>query len=217
MRMLDLYSCQGIGALGYGSTGLFETIIGMDTADMQKHYPYTFQRGDALACNYELLLGFDFIHASPPCQGYSKATPKAHKYKHPRLIAATHQMLYASGLPYVIENVEGSGQELRPNLVISGRDVGLPMERKRYFYVHGLQCSKEEFLSRIAGKFEEVKARKNISPNGSEYVSRDTLMRAFALHEMPAFKARRITKYGIEQGIPPRMTQAIANILFNVW
>lgn len=215
MDMLDLFCCEGIGALGYDASMLFKSITGVDIIDRSKRYPYEFILGSALQLNYEFLGLYDFIHASPPCQAYSKATHPRHKAKHERLIAATHQMLYAAGKPYVIENVEGSGKELRPNLVLSGHDVGLPMERRRYFYVDGLQMGKKEFRERVEYHFMAYYG--GISPNGKDYVSKQQLINAYRLQDHRRFNPAKITKYGIEQGIPPRMTMAIANIMFGVW
>ena len=50
--------------------------------------------------------GFDVIHASPPCQGYSTQT--ADRSKHQRLIPQVRERLQAAGVPYVIENVVGA-------------------------------------------------------------------------------------------------------------
>jgi len=53
--------------------------------------------------------GFDVIHASPPCQHYSAlAKGNWNHDEWPDLIGALRARLVASGLPYVIENVEGS-------------------------------------------------------------------------------------------------------------
>ena len=216
MKALDLFCCNGVGALGYDASGLFETITGVDIHYMGRNYPFQLVTRDAIGLDYDFLGEYAFIHASPPCQAYSKATGARHKDNHPRLILPTHTMLQAWGGPYVIENVEGSGQELRPNLVLSGLDVGLPMTRRRYFHVKGLKISEDKFKSICAAMFSKVAAA-HVSPNGAEYVSKKTLFEAYALNEHSPSKTRRITKYGLEQGIPPRMTQAISSVLFGLW
>jgi len=217
MMMLDLFCCEGIGAMGYGVTGLFDEIWGLDIdTKVYNRYPYTIMVGDALGCRYDFLYKFDFVHASPPCQGYSKATPKHAKHKHARLIAATHTMLRAWGGPYVIENVEGAGAELKPNLCLSGIDVGLPMERRRYFHIHGVKIDEKRFKRICAQKFTQS-TMALVMPNGSQYVNRATLIEAYAMKENPHYDPLRVTRYGLEQGIPPRMTEAIAKIIFGVW
>ena len=75
----------------------------------QPHYPFTFIRADALELDPEFIASFDAIHASPPCQSYSdlaKRNRNGHLW--PRLIEPVREMLIRSGLPYVIENVDGA-------------------------------------------------------------------------------------------------------------
>lgn len=50
---------------------------------------------------------FDAIHASPPCQDYSRAL-RHMAAPQPRLIEPVVEMLEATGLPWVVENVEGA-------------------------------------------------------------------------------------------------------------
>lgn len=73
---------------------------------------------------------FDAIHASPPCQAYSRATagnPSA-RAKHTRLIAFTRELLQATGLPYVIENVEQAKKEMVDPILLCGRMFGMGAE-----------------------------------------------------------------------------------------
>jgi hypothetical protein len=135
-RLLDLCCGGGLAGAGYWRSGCFSEICGVDNNPAMKPvYPFDFVCADMLTLTYDFLLQFDFIHASPPCQAYSYATPEWARDRHLRLIPGTHLMLKASGLPHVIENVPGSALELRPNLALSGLDVGLPMKRPRYFHV----------------------------------------------------------------------------------
>ena len=50
---------------------------------------------------------FDAIHASPPCQTFSR-TKTLHDNEHPDLIEPTRDALVASGKPWVMENVVGA-------------------------------------------------------------------------------------------------------------
>jgi hypothetical protein len=135
-RMLDLFCGGGLAGAGYWQSGCFSEIVGVDiNPDFGYVYPFDFVAGDAIKLDYEFLLEFDFIHASPPCQFYSAITPKWARNRHPRLIPPVHLMLYATGKPYVIENVPGSGHDLRPNFFLSGLDVGLPLDRPRLFHI----------------------------------------------------------------------------------
>jgi len=112
-RLLDLFCGAGGAAMGYHRAG-FE-IVGVDL-EPQPHYPFAFVQGDALAPPVDLGR-FDAIHASPPCQGYSVATNAARwKKSHPRLIEPVRALLQGSGLPWVIENVEGAPLLTAPSL-----------------------------------------------------------------------------------------------------
>lgn len=105
-RLLDLFCCAGGAAMGYSRAG-FE-VVGVDI-DPQPKYPFEFIQGDALALDAGFLAGFDAIHASPPCQSYSDlAKRNGNGHMWPRLIEPVRKMLIATGLPYIIENVEGA-------------------------------------------------------------------------------------------------------------
>lgn len=252
MRMLTLFCGEGLACWGYWLSGRFHEIVGVDIADMSSSYSFDFVQGDALSLTYDFLMGFDFIHASPPCQGYSKMTPD--QSKHPRLIAATHLMLKAAGKPHVIENVEGSGQELKPNLRLYGRDFGLPMHRPRYFHLNQMRASHlstandahvstrskinemiddhqinvstgdhpqmitRQLINALPGADmsiqDEINVCRAVHVHGGQYVNRDTLIQVFGLDCIPLKRRRLLTRDGIEQGIPPAMTKAIAEAMF---
>lgn len=145
-KILDLFSCQGGAARGYARAGF--DVYGVDI-DPQPRYPYAFHRGDALEVLRTLIAGdhidfrhphgrgwltladFAAVHASPPCQAYSTITPDPSR--HPRLIEATRELLKATGLPYVIENVEGARRELDHPVRVCGSGLGLAVRRHRYF------------------------------------------------------------------------------------
>lgn len=76
------------------------------------------------------LADFAAIHASPPCQGYT-ALKAVHGNEWPKLIEPVRELLDATGLPYVIENVQGS--PVRRDLVLCGEMFGLGVIRHRYF------------------------------------------------------------------------------------
>lgn len=76
--------------------------------------------------------GFDAIHASPPCQGYSVAN-NVHKIAHPLLIADVRRLLVASGKPWVIENVQGAWREMPGAVTVCGLSLGLNVKRHRLF------------------------------------------------------------------------------------
>jgi DNA (cytosine-5)-methyltransferase 1 len=124
VRLLDLFCGAGGAAMGYHRAG-FE-VVGVDI-EPQPHYPFEFHQADALTFP---LAGFDAIHASPPCQGYS-VTASLHDAEHPQLVEPVRATLAATGLPYVIENVEGA--PLINFVRLCGSSFGLGVRRHRLF------------------------------------------------------------------------------------
>lgn len=228
MKLLDLFCGEGLAAWGYWKSARFSEIVGVDIADMKHRYAFDFIQRDALTLDYDFLMDFDFIHASPPCQAYSKITPD--QSKHPRLIARTHLMLAAAGKRYVIENVEGSGAELKPTLRLYGRDVGLNMDRPRYFHISDFfinavpgdhfNLSTGSHINAIPGDQINSVVADYLNPSGAvhvhggQYVNRDRLIEAFGLDMIPLARRRLLTREGIEQGIPPAFTKLISEMLF---
>lgn len=75
---------------------------------------------------------FDAVHASPPCQRFSKAQ-RIQGNEHPDLIGPTREVLLELGLPYVIENVEDARPELVDPVTLCGQAFGLHTYRHRLF------------------------------------------------------------------------------------
>ena len=134
-RLLDLFCGAGGAAMGYHRAGF--DVVGVDIKP-QPHYPFEFEQMDALKWLRVFLLDgpiyrkIDAIHASPPCQLFS-AYQRANKRqgKHLNLIPETRELLRATGLPYVIENVPGA--PLEDPQMICGVSVGLEVRRHRLF------------------------------------------------------------------------------------
>lgn len=149
-RLLDLFAGAGGCSVGYDQAGF--DVVGVDTI-AHIDYPYPFACGDAITTLRRLVDGgtigfknwfgaggferwftlndFDTIHASPPCPRYSAATPAANRHKHPDLIGPIRELLQASGLPYVIENVPGA--PLDTPVLLCGSMFGLGVRRHRLF------------------------------------------------------------------------------------
>jgi DNA (cytosine-5)-methyltransferase 1 len=145
VKLLDLYACQGGAGVGYERAGFDVYALDIEVKHAKRN-PHPFHNGSALDALDTLLAGdsiafngkdgtitslhlddFDAIHASPPCQGYSIATagnPTARR-KHQRLIAATRDLLEATGLPWVIENVEQARAQMVDPMMLCGRMFGL--------------------------------------------------------------------------------------------
>ena len=150
-RLLDLFCGAGGAAKGYYDAGF--DVVGVDLLP-QKNYPYEFHQADALTFPLD---GFDVIHASPPCQEYSRSR---YIYNHvpstPKLIPAIRKRLEASGKPWVIENVAFS--DLPDATELCGSMFGLPIRRHRWFssslllFSPGPCCHTPGFYNPIGGK-----------------------------------------------------------------
>lgn len=136
MRILDLF-CGGGGASdGYVAAG--HEVMGVDI-DSQPCYPYPLVAYDALEvlAMPAFIERFDAIHASPPCQPYSRAvTSSSSKWNdtkgkdEPALIGPLRELLQATGKPYVIENVPSAPLD---GFVLCGSMFGLDISRHRIF------------------------------------------------------------------------------------
>lgn len=77
---------------------------------LSKLYPYTFYEADALKLTVADLREYDFIHLGGPCQPWSKMVNcrPGLREKYIDLIEPLRPVLIESGVPFVIENVEGA-------------------------------------------------------------------------------------------------------------
>jgi DNA (cytosine-5)-methyltransferase 1 len=110
-------------------------VVGVDISP-QPRYPYEFVRAEAI--QFLLTYGhrFDFIHASPPCQLYSK-TQRIRQNEHPDLLGPTRDALNAVGVPWVIENVMGASDQMKDPKLFCGAHFGLNTYRHRLFEAGG--------------------------------------------------------------------------------
>lgn len=122
-RLLDFYACQGGAGRGYELAGFDVYAVDIDP---QPRNPHPFHQGDALDVLRRLIRGeavdfrhrdgrverltlsdFAAIHGSPPCQAFTLAQ-RIQGRAHPDLVDPTRQLFAVTGLPWVIENVEGA-------------------------------------------------------------------------------------------------------------
>lgn len=128
-RLLDAFCGVGGATRGYQLAGFHVT--GVDHKPQPHYVGDAFHQGDALEYIREHGHEYDAIHASPPCQAYSRANNIHGRTDHPQLIEPTRALLKATGLPYVIENVPGS--PLHEPYLLCGRAFGLNVKRHRLF------------------------------------------------------------------------------------
>ena len=128
--VLDLYCCAGGAALGYYQAGF--NVTGIDI-QQRNNYFADFIRADAIEYLKQHGHEYDFVHASPPCQKYSRSTGqwRAQGRTYVDLVDDTRDALREVGRPYVIENVPQA--PLRKDLELRGEMFGLKVIRKRIF------------------------------------------------------------------------------------
>ena len=105
-RLLDLFCCAGGASVGYHRAGF--DVVGVDI-DPQPHYPFEFIQSDVLRSPPTSSLSS--TRSTPPRRVsripiWRSATGTPTRW--PRLIEPVRDLLAATGLPYVIENVEGA-------------------------------------------------------------------------------------------------------------
>jgi DNA (cytosine-5)-methyltransferase 1 len=195
-RLLDLFCGAGGAAMGYHRAG-FE-VVGVDIAP-QPHYPFTFHQADAMTWPLE---GFDAIHASPPCQGYSRMRhlPWLAGREYPLLLDPVRERLIAAAVPWVIENVEDAPMPW--SVVLCGTMFDLPIYRHRRFGMSMLilqpQCGPHAEVV-FAGRM--LKGRGRVS----------TWERGIRMPEVMG--CPWMTQKEVSQAIPPAYTEFIGERL----
>jgi DNA (cytosine-5)-methyltransferase 1 len=211
MRLLDLFCGAGGAGMGYHRAG-FE-VVAVDIAP-QPNYPFEFHQADALDFLFRHWREFDAAHASPPCQSYLNLGAVNRKlgrpYDHPDLVSATRAALQAMGLPYVIENVEGS--PLVDPVRVCGTGLDLPLRRHRLFESNipltGIACAH--------GRYTESKYWTGWRPKGEHRLS--TVVQVYGnaggRHEWPAAMGIDwMTPREMCEAIPPAYTEHIGQQL----
>lgn len=128
-KLLDLFCCAGGAGEGYKLAGF--DVTGVDIEPQPKN-PHRFVQADALEYLAEHWEEYDAIHASPPCQAYSKANNQwKGKHSYPDLIDATRSLLNKTNKLWVIENVPNS--PLKKCLFLNGSTFGIKVHRPRIF------------------------------------------------------------------------------------
>ena len=139
LKLLDLFCGAGGASVGYDHSGF--DVTGIDIKD-QPNYPFKFIKADAIDFLKKYGHNYDIIHASPPCQGYSKHTKPNSKHVHyskgsdePRLIDMVRKLIPKDKF-YIIENVMGAKNELKNPIMLCGNMFGLPISRHRLFEIN---------------------------------------------------------------------------------
>lgn len=136
--LVDVFCCQGGATRGYQLAGFH--VIGVDLDAQPRYIGDEFWQADAIAWLEAhtdwIREHVAFVHASPPCQLYSR-THKIQSREHPDLIGPTRDALNRIGVPWVIENVEEAASELFDPVMLCGASFGLQTYRHRLFETGG--------------------------------------------------------------------------------
>lgn len=180
--VLDLFCGGGGAGMGYKRAG-FE-VIGVDSnEDCGKYFAKvgTFYHDTWKAGLEKYGEQADFIHASPPCQGYSLLTSWSRADRvdsHPRLIEPVRAALEQSGKPWIIENVPGAPllnpitlcawtfnyEHYRHRLFEPGGGLKLTEPTHRKHEVLGRQTGHRTFgaFHSVAGNYDSTKLAKEV-------------------------------------------------------
>lgn len=145
--LLDLFTGAGGIAKGYQRAGF--DVTGVDKHVQPRSPLMQLLQADALDVLRDVayLRTFAVVHASAPCQPYSKrmkhlATPV------PALLQEVRRLLVASGVPWVLENVVGAEPYMPGHVVVCGTGLGLRVRRERLFEsslpIVGAPCRHDE-------------------------------------------------------------------------
>lgn len=109
--------------MGYARAG-FE-VYGADLK-RYKRYPFSCREVDCLTMSpEEIARDFDAVHASPNCQGYSAMRHAKGALGRDRTIPQFIDLLEATGLPYILENVEEARCDMPGAICLCGTMFGL--------------------------------------------------------------------------------------------
>lgn len=244
-RLLDLFCCEGGASEGYRRAGF--DVYGVDLfrhrgddgklrGYRRQRYPFPAIQADCIDAMCHLLnhgplefdngerLGledFDAIAASPPCQAYS-ISKNAHNSEHPELIEPTRALLIDSGLPYIMENVEGAKRQMHSPLMLCGTEFGLRATDtdglKVWLKRHRLFESNVPLMA--AGGCDHPKDLLCAGVYGNGSPSRDAAKARAGGYTPPSQEVRAalmgidwMSRNGLSQSIPPAYTHFLGEQL----
>jgi len=158
--LCDLYCGAGGCSVGYHRAG-FE-VIGVDWR-RQADYPFELYRGNVADIPDEWLRCFDVIHASPPCQAFTRIRSRRTSSHlqgrlfdpHADLLTPTLERLRRLDIPWIVENVPGAPMP-EGSVTLCGSAFNLAVRRHRLFAssaeLEGSVCRHDE-QGRAVGVF----------------------------------------------------------------
>lgn len=223
--LLDLFCGAGGCAAGYHQAGF--DVVGVDNRPQPRYLlsgAKQFIQADALEYIAEHGAEYDAIHASPPCQRYSRTGNIGNaRQEHPDLVGVVRDLLIATGRPYMIENVPGA--PLQFPALVCGLALGLGVKRHRLFessiFLFGTICPtghRGDFMSVFGhGSTQRIggKGWVTVYGGGAPAVA-DRRRRADAELAKKAMGIDWMTRDELSQAIPPAYTCWIGRQLLRV-
>ena len=213
--LLDLFCCAGGAGMGYSQAGF--RVIGVDI-DPQPSYPFPFIRHDALTLDSKFMALFDAIHASPPCQSYSDlAKRNGNGDSWPRLIEPVRELLASTGLPSVIENVQGA--PMRDPVILCGTMFeGLRVIRHRLFEANFPIVAPSHGMHPLVHTFDKRKKHYGMTDERKDFVQVTGGGNCTIAAASQAMGITWMTKKEINEAIPPAYTKFIGEqLLAYLW
>ena len=212
MRLLDLYCKAGGASVGYKEAGF--TVTGIDKVP-QPNYPYEFIQMDVLDVNpMWIRQNFDAVAGSPPCQANSVLRHRTGK-DYVDLIPQTRELLIATGLPYVIENVVGASLK-NPIKLCGTQFEGLRVIRHRLFETNwNLKAPAEHPRHPLVYTLDKRKNHYGLLDEWEDFVQVTGGGNCTLAAASDAMGIDWMTKAEINEAIPPAYTRYIGQQLSN--
>ena len=228
-RLLDLFCKAGGCTKGYQNAGFY--VVGVDIQPQPRYCGEAFILGDALDVMRRLLLGegatdtsgkvwflhdFVAIVASPPCQvhtrlGRAMKNDDSYFSRHVDLIPQTRDLLQATELPYVIENVVGA--PLVEPIMLCGVMFGLKVYRHRLFEASFFMMTPQHIphndTTPPSGKGKSPKGFISVTGNGGAA----GLGMPYLTYASQAMGIDWMNRAELSQAIPPAYTEYIGRYL----
>lgn len=210
-RLLDLFCGAGGCSVGYHRAGF--DVVGVDLHP-QPNYPFEFMRADCRKVMQDfrwIADEFDAVHASPPCQAHSDLQRQS-KIEYDDLVPSAQCWLNATGLPYVIENVEGAPL-VDPVVLCGTMFPGLRVIRHRLFETNWPLTAPPHGKHPLVFTHDKRKAHYGKLDQDTAFVQVTGGGNASVANKLDAMGIDWMTGREVNQAIPPAYTEWIGGQL----